>query len=391
MAGFFQEFASSVSAGFFGNDYLRDYQHASKTFVTNAYGYAPKYKFLFHVYFDLNESLIGSLSDMPTDRNYGLAVKTVQLPKYTFDLHTMNQYNRKRVVQTKIKYDPVNIVFHDDNSSLITKLWHNYYTYYYKDGEQPDPMATINKSNTALKSLSNNYNTQDINQRNIYEPDISGNDDWGYVGEPALTSAGYQTSKLGGVVKTPFFRSINIYGFNQHNFILYRLINPVIESFSHDTYDYSQGNGVMEHQMSLQYETVKYYAGAIDGKKPSEIITGFGDSSHYDTTTSPIATPGSNSTILGQGGLLDAAGGFQDALSSGNYLGALKIAGTTLNTFKNPASIVNAAKGDALGVATNWLQGTPNRNTQFNFPTAQQVVSNTNTAITKAVNTAIGK
>jgi len=391
MAGFFQEIASSVSAGFFGNEYLRDYQHASKTFVTNAYGYAPKYKFLFHVYFDLNESLIGQLADMPTDRNYGLAVKTVQLPKYTFDLHTMNQYNRKRIVQTKIKYDPVNIVFHDDNSSLITKLWHNYYTYYYKDALQPDPMIIQSKTSSALKGLSNTTSTQDINQRNMYEPDISSNDDWGYIGEPALTNAGYQVSKLGGVVKTPFFRSINIYGFNQHNFILYRLINPIIESFAHDTYDYSQGNGVMEHQMSVQYETVKYYTGAIDGKKPSEIITGFGDSSHYDTTTSPIATPGSNSTILGQGGLLDAAGGFQDALSSGNYLGALKIAGTTLNTFKNPASIVNAARGDALGVASNWLQGTPNRNTQFNFPTAQQVVSNTNTAITKAVNTAIGK
>ena len=391
MAGFFQEIASSVSAGFFGNEYLRDYQHASKTFVTNAYGYAPKYQFLFHVYFDLNESLIGQLADMPTDRNYGLAVKNVQLPKYTFDLHTMNQYNRKRIVQTKIKYDPVNIVFHDDNSNLITKLWHNYYTYYYKDALQPDPMIVQSKTSSVLKGLSNTTSTQDINQRNMYEPDISSNDDWGYIREPALTNAGYQVSKLGGVVKTPFFRSINIYGFNQHNFILYRLINPIIESFAHDTYDYSQGNGVMEHQMTVQYETVKYYTGAIDGKKPSEIITQFGDSSHYDTTTSPIATPGSNSTILGQGGLLDAAGGFQDALSTGNYLGALKIAGTTLNTFKNPASIVNAARGDALGVASNWLQGTPNRNTQFNFPTAQQVVSNTNTAITKAVNTAIGK
>ena len=132
MAGFFQDFLKDVGSGFFGNEYLRDYTHASKTFRTNAYGYSPKFKFLFHVKFELNDQLNGTVKNLLPDKNFnlGLAVKSVQLPQYTFDTHVMNQYNRKRIVQTKIKYDDINITFHDDNANMIRNLWYAYYTYY---------------------------------------------------------------------------------------------------------------------------------------------------------------------------------------------------------------------------------------------------------------------
>lgn len=356
MAGYLQNLLTDASAGFFGNDYLRDYNHASKTFRTNAYSYAPKYKFLFHVYLDIDEAAIPATSSWPKDHNFGLAVKTVQLPKFTFDLHTMNQYNRKRIVQTKIKYDPVNLVFHDDNANLINKLWHTYYTYYYKDGSQKDPFA----------SQKGGGGKSDLNKRNLYDTTIE-TDDWGYVGE--LGAAGSGTDILPN--KRPFFRAINIYGFNQHNFTLYRLINPMIESFSHDTYDYAQGNGVMEHQMTLQYETVKYYEGAVDGRAPAEIVKQFATEDHYDTRVSPISAPGANATILGQGGLLDAAGGILEDLDQGNYLRAIQTAGRTAKTFKNPSDVVNAAKNDILGKVTDGLKGTPNRSL-FEFPTSEQ-------------------
>jgi hypothetical protein len=129
MAGFFQNLLTDAANGFFGNDYLRDYTHASKTFRPNAYQYAPKFKFLFHVYFEINQSAYAV--GLPQGANFGLAVKSVKLPSYTFDTHTMNQYNRKRIVQTKIKYDPIDITFHDDNGNLIRNMWYNYYTYYY--------------------------------------------------------------------------------------------------------------------------------------------------------------------------------------------------------------------------------------------------------------------
>lgn len=361
MSGFIENLLKDAGDAFFGNEYLRDFTHASKTFRTNSYAYAPKHKFLFHVYFDINTDMLGpSITNWPEDSNFGLAVKSIQLPKYTVDLHTLNQYNRKRVVQSKIKYDPVNITFHDDNNNLIRRMWYAYYTYYYKDATQTGDLPTKSTSAPTAQKF-------DMNRRNIYDSSISGNDDWGYIGETSQTQTTNLASSV-GVTKAPFFKAINIYGFNQHNFALYRLVNPIIESFSHDTYDYAQGTGIMENTMTLQYETVKYYEGAVDGRQPWVQANGFGKPESYDQTLSPIARPGSNATILGQGGLVAAAGGILEDLESGNLLGAIQKAGAAKNTFKNPQNILKIAKGEALGAVSNSLSNTPNRNNMFNFP-----------------------
>lgn len=394
MAGFFQNFFSDAVTGFFENPNLRDATHASKTFRTNGYGYAPKFKFLFHVYFDINKQFVPV--NWPTDDNYGLAVKNIQLPKYSFELETLNQYNRKRVIQKKLKYDPINITFHDDNNNLIRKLWYNYYSYYFKDPTQKDSLATAGSSSqptasdyTGLGNASDGGGIFDLNRRNIYDSDISGNNDWGYIGETSTPQTSLASSL--GASKTPFFKAINIYGFNQHNFVLYRLINPTIESFTHDTYDYSQSDGIMENQMTLQYETVKYYDGAIDGKNPGQIVKQFGQDANYDRVLSPIARPGSQSSILGPGGLVDAGGGILDDLQSGNILGAVQKAGVAKNTFKNPQNILRIAKGEVVGGLADSLKGTPNRNTQFNFPSAADSVNSAKNAVNQAYKNTIVK
>lgn len=327
MSGFFQNLFGDVAKGFFGNDYVRDYTHAAKTFRTNAYQYAPKYKFLFHVYFEINPAVYAK--GIAQGSNFGLAVKTIDLPKYSIDTATLNQYNRKRLVQTKIKYNPITVVFHDDNGNIVNDMWYNYYTYYFQDANKP----VVNTSGRQTTNA-NNQGPVDYNSRNLYKPDITGDEDWGFIGETSNPS-GTASQANQGISKIPFFRSIQIFGLNRHNFIQYTLINPVITSFNHDTYDYSQGNGTMSNTMTIDYETVKYAEGAIDGRAPSNIVTGFGLETNYDRTPSPINRLGSNGTILGQGGLVDAAGGFINDLSNGNILGAVRTAGTAYNTFKN--------------------------------------------------------
>ena len=309
MSGFFQNLLTDVAAGFFGNDYVRDYTHAAKTFRSNSYQYAPKFKFLFHVYFEINPAVYSR--GISQGSNFGLAVKTIDLPKYTIDTATLNQYNRKRLVQTKIKYQPINVVFHDDNGNLVNDMWYNYYTYYFKDADKP-------VTSSAGRQTTNGVNTGSINfnRRNLYDGDIAGDEDWGYIGETSQPS-GTTSQASQGINKIPFFKSIQIFGMNQHNFIQYSLINPVITAFNHDTYDYAQGNGTMANTMTIDYETVKYAEGALDGRSPSNIVTGFGLETNYDRTPSPVNRPGSNASILGQGGLVDAAGGFINDLSSG--------------------------------------------------------------------------
>ncbi len=365
MSGFFQNLLQGAAGTFFGSDFLRDYTHASKTFRNTSYQNAPKFKFLFHVYFQINPAAGAPIA------NYGLLVKSIKLPSFQFDTFQLNQYNRKRIIQTKIKYDAVDITFHDDNGSgpgnpisggTVRSLWKTYYNYYYADGTKPqvifagskgaNPTTTVSGGGARSGATDAVYNT-----RTLYKPSITGNDDWGYIGDAMLSTG----------EKIPFFKNITIFGFNQHNFAAYTLINPIITRFTHDTYDYSQGNGTMENQMTLDYETVVYNEGAIDGKSPSNIVTGFGDEATYDRTLSPISRPGSNKNILGQGGLVDGVGGVMNALANDNILGAIQAAGTTYNTFKN-TNIVSLAKSELTAGIINSVGQTPNRNLTVNTP-----------------------
>jgi hypothetical protein len=362
MAGFFENLLRDVAGGFFGSDYLRDYTHASKTFRTNSYQNAPKYKFIFHTYFNIN---VEAWPDS-TDKNIGLLVKDVKLPTYNFNTTQLNQYNRKRIVQTKIRYEPVNITFHDDNDNLINRMWYAYYTYYYADATKPTIFLGNRGATPPGNGVANSQQptNADYNITNIYENSIKGDDNWGYIGETGTPKFGH---------KVPFFKNITVFGFNQHSFTAYTLINPIVTNFSHDTYSYADGAGVMQNQMTVDYETVVYNEGAIDGRKPGDIVTGFGDQATYDRTPSPITKPGSQGNILGQGGLVDAAGGFVENLASGNILGAVQNAGTAYNTFKNK-NLKQTAKSELNAMLTQAVRNpntnriSPNRNTLFDIP-----------------------
>lgn len=344
-------FGEDFLKGFFGADGLKDYSHAAKTFRTNGYELSPRYKFLFHVFFTINTGQIPQLQNAFGDgeiATVGLMVKTVQLPTYTIAVDTMNQYNRKRLVQTKIDYNPVQIVFNDDQSDLIRNMWYNYYRYYYKDSTYNyDNSASINGSIGQLQTLQNgfNYNTNDIyeNSRQV--------NDWGYIGEGYQDSLPNPGQALGATNKPPFFRDIKIYGLSQKKFASYVLINPIVTNWDHDTYDYGQGGGTMTNTMTIRYETVKYYNGYVGGNQPSSTVVGFADPNHYDVTRSGISRPGSQATVFGQGGLVDAGIGLLEdlnALQTGqgglqNVLGAVQKAGTAYQTFKGKdiRSIVN--------------------------------------------------
>lgn len=359
MAGFFQQALKGAATGFFNDAYLRDFKHASKTFTTDGFANAPKFKWLFHVYFDVNTSLINN-DAFPDPILPGLLVKNITLPKFSPQVVEMNQYNRKRYVQTKINYDPVSITFHDDNAGAIKKLWYNYYSYYYND----TITAAQSKTSTLIK--------------NTYSDDISRDQNWGYSGEPTSAAGGAAV----GIPKPQFFNSVKIYGFNQHNFSCYTLINPIIERFEHDTYDYYQTNATMENRMTIRYETVTYQEGAINGETPEEKIPSFGTEQYYDRTLSPISKPGGNKTIMGQGGLVDAGSGILSDLSSGNVGGALIKGLNVAKTWKNPSQILTAAKSELVAGAIAAASSPAVGQAAFNF--AAQGVSRAGSAIQTA-------
>jgi hypothetical protein len=356
-------FGQDFLKGFFGADGLKDYSHAAKTFRTNGYEFAPRNKFLFHVFFTINTQQIPSLrtalfAGNQDQATIGLMVKTVQLPTYSMTVETLNQYNRKRLAQTKIDYNPVTIEFHDDGGDLIRNMWYNYYSYYYKDPSQAYDSPNNQNGQLAQTQTPAGFS---YNSRDIYDPSRPVND-WGYIGESYDSGA---TSLLTGLPsgKPPFFRDIRIYGLYQRKWAEYILINPMITDWNHDTYDYSSGNGTMTNRMTIRYETVKYYAGAVGGVRPDTNVVGFADPAYYDTVPSALNRPGATQTVLGQGGLLDAGIGIIEDLQSGGVaglVGAVQKAGTAYYTFKdkNIRSIVNQEVIDsAKTIARTQLPG----------------------------------
>ena len=384
------------------NTTLRDYSHASKVFRDGGkYQNTPKFKYLFHVYFSINpQAFPGGI-----DNNYGLLVKSIKLPSFNIETATMNQYNRKRIIQTKIKYDPIDISFHDDNGTgvgtpnsggTVRALWKAYYNYYYFDGTTPEVVFSGNRGSAGAAVLGGGGTVVTptearYNDKTQYKPSITGNADWGYIGE---------TNNPDGV-KIPFFNKITIFGFNQHLFSAYTLINPIITRFTHDTYDYAQGTGIMENQMSIDYETVVYNEGAIDGQDPSNIVTGFGSQTNYDRHLSPITPTGANSPVPGPQGLMPSNGGVVGS-TIGAIVGGMNSGGAggvggggasgggaggygggkpgenqmaqsaAYDSIKNPNALNVAASQTVAGIAAG-VDQTPNRNNQFAFPGSNQI------------------
>jgi len=367
-----------------GQATLRDFTHASKIFRENGnYQNTPKFKYLFHVYFKINPEAFPDA----VGNNYGVLVKTIKLPSYNIDTTTMNQYNRKRIIQTKIKYDPIDITFHDDNGSglgtpnlggTIRALWKAYYNYYYFDGTTPEVVFSGNRG-AASQPIQGGGGTiinpteARYNNRNQYQPSITGNNDWGYIGE---------NNNADGV-KVPFFKNITIFGFNRHLFSAYTLLNPIITRFTHDTYDYAQGTGIMENQMSIDYETVVYNEGAIDGQDPSNIATGFADDGSYDRRLSTLTPKGANSVVEGQQGLVEANGGAvtssTGAMVGGYGSGMNNPSLVAYNSIKNPNTLNGPISETVAGLSAGAEQ-TNTRNLMFNFPSASQTTAIENKA-----------
>lgn len=350
---------------------LRDWQHAARVFNPGGMGNAPKVKFMFHTYFNINEDAW----QPPTGKNYGILVTNIKLPSFKFNTDELNQYNRKRIIQTKIKYDPINVTFHDDNMSQVTAMWNAYYQYYYADSWNPsvNPFAT----QPALK----NYN-----RRNIYDPSITGDQEYGYRG--GSTNSGQNPDYPNFGTKIPFFKDITVYGLWANNFIAYTLINPIITSFAHDNYDYSAGNGTMTNQMTIDYETVVYNTGQIDPENPDEFITGFGESSHFDKADSPLEQGAPNSL----GGTIGTIGNVMDDLASGDLVGAARAAAQLANEF-NKDKLIDNIKNQAQQGITDAIRGAifggPETNATANTPTngsTPTIVNIANQGVTTGAN-----
>ena len=323
---------------------MGDFRHAARLFVDDNFRLAPKQKFQFHCVFSINTNALKSQNLSDRHKNeINMLVKSAELPKFSITSETVNQYNRKKNVQTKIEYQPISIKFHDDNLGIVRTMWENYYAYYYADSVSAKFPGSYNR--TAM-----------LNSSQIRVP-------YGLDNNSAY----------------PFFSKVTIYQMAKKYWNSYTLVNPIITSWSHDSLDYA-GTSTSEQSMSLAYEAVYYETGRVGQNSPP----GFGFE-HYDTVPSPISLAGGGTrTLFGAGGVLAGAdavfGNVANMLTNpqeltlGNIINTAIIANNTYNNANQlsktgvKAELTNITVGGLSTVANQGISGIKNTS----FPVSDQ-------------------
>jgi len=323
MSDAFTNFLGGVVGGVFGpTGNLRDYQHANRLYVQNSYSRAPKFGFLYFVSFGLNRLAIKNQQWLNRgSSDIGFLVKKIDLPRFSIANEIVNQYNKKTIIQTGIKYNPVNMEFHDDNSDITTGLWTNYYKYYYADSVYGDTSSGI-KTAFNNKGSTSKYGIKDY-------------------------SYGLNNGQ-----SDPFFTDISVYVLHQHRYTKIKLINPMVTEWGHDGLDQENGSKLLANKMTVAYEAVTYSSGKIKKNADGGQFTAV----HYDNTPSPLSIGGNGSnTLFGAGGVIAGADSIFESISEGNFLGAAIQGATTLRNARNitAASLKTEAYSIAGGVLGN--------------------------------------
>ena len=338
MANKFTRFLTDVFTGLTNpKGLVSNYQHATRLFLDDSLRLAPRTKFNYYVRFELDNSAHKAANfTAKHSEEFGLLIKTTDLPKFKFDSETLNQYNRKKIVYKMINYDPVNLTFHDDNQGVVSALWAIYYGYYIKD--RNNPTSGYDTNHYRITQTPSDFFRYGLD--NDRGPDL--------------------------------FKSITIYTMGRRRFIGYTLINPKITSWMHGTMDYAATSEPAESSMTLEYEAVVYSAGTVSEGSPKGFAT-----LHYDNAPSPLSVAGGGvSNLVGEGGVLDGlesvfgAVGDGTAFSSGE--GFLRTAIGALNTYKNAKSLTkDGLKAEAINILSS--------------PAGTQAVANTISGVAGAV------
>jgi len=298
---------------------MKDYRHASRLYIDDNHKLMPKQKFLFHVVFNLDDT-IATTRFAPNERyELNMLVKACDLPKYGMNMEEKIQYNKKMYAATRIQYDPVNITFHDDHADTVNAFWKKYYEYHIADSVSMNSDLAISSTKD---SLYDSIDTEKVGGR--------------------LNKFGMDTPAKRN---KPYLKGIEIFVLHKKRFTSMTLVNPVIASFSHDNLDAADGTGVMSNTMQVMYETVIYKVGIINRNN----VPGFA-TVHYDNEPSPLSVLGGGTTsIFGPGGVVDGVGSVIRNVQSGNILGAILGASNTYNNAKKikKSSVKEELKGIA--------------------------------------------
>ncbi len=268
--------------------YQKNSRHATFNFNQDALSlYRNHPRFPFEFYIDIGLNNVGTAGtyftqffNNPAWSQVQPLVKSIDMPAFKIQTDPLNQYNRKRLSQTRIDFEPVRVVFHDVADGKTLKFWEMYYRYYFQDGNEPGrntPKLAISKTGATsatefLKKITPSFNPNLANLPSSIKNVISGIK----PKDNPFTNNNGQKAKLQNIVQDTLdnhafgfnlpevqsernlIESINIFQVHGGRFNQVTLVNPRISSFTHDTLNYSTSDKTLELTFTFEYEYAYY-------------------------------------------------------------------------------------------------------------------------------------
>jgi hypothetical protein len=279
-------FTSLTGLGFF---YEKSSRHATYNFNQDGqalYRNQPRFPFEYYININLNNvgtagQYIAEYFNNPTWAQIAPLVKTIEMPSMKIETTPLNQYNRKRLSQSKIAFEPVKVVFHDVADGKTLKFWEMYYRYYFADGSEPgmnEAKQTQQKNKTySVESLIHNI-TPSLNPnianlpasvRNLFQSNAptTANSPTNTLGVKSamqnIVSDTIDNHKFGfnlPIVQNirNLIQTIDIYQVHGGRFNQVTLVNPRISAFTHDVLNYAGVDKTLELTFTFEYEYAYY-------------------------------------------------------------------------------------------------------------------------------------
>jgi|TARA_R110002153_G_scaffold18319_6_gene64100 hypothetical protein len=227
-----------------GSYYLKDFK--------NAYRFRPdvnppRQQFNGYVNFILNRSLYSTLYDeigatSGDNKEFGITisslVRTADLPSVDFQIETKNSYNRKKIIQTGVTYNPVNIMVFDTVGNEWLSLLMKYFSYHFmdprnkQDGNSRDIEGSVDRRGGIEDTAGSAQDTPSFGKGSDWDSNRAG---------------------INAQVDAHFFERIDYVLYHGGKLVQYSLHNPRLSSFKPSSLDYSSSEA-MGFDLTFDYE-----------------------------------------------------------------------------------------------------------------------------------------
>lgn len=197
------------------------------------YKNVPRYKFSYYVKFVPNTS-DASISYLP------FCIKMLEKPSFTMESQTLNQYNKKRIIYTGRRYNPISMEFWDTANNTFYDFFQMYMNYYFADSTNITPLSWM-KDTTAAKFHKEN-------------------------------GFGYTIPAGSTLTNDSLLSTIQVYEMYGGLYRMYEMVNPKITEVKFDALDSTAGGDLSKVRINLEYEGLNFPSESLSLRDNTDLM-----------------------------------------------------------------------------------------------------------------------